>query len=134
MAFNEIKYRARVVKDYDDVPSITASEGRLSQVFLNLLINAAHAISEGNVEGNTIRIRTWSEREEACAEVKDTGKGIDASSLQHIFEPFYTTNKKTGTGLGLHIVYNLVTQKLNGTIECESEPGKGAVFAMKLPV
>ena len=77
-----------------------ASEGRLSQVFFNLLINAAHAVDEGNVEGNEIRIRTWQENDDVCVEVRDTGKGIPKENLDRIYEPFYTT-KSVGVGSGL---------------------------------
>ena len=81
MCFNEIKYRARVVKDYGATPTVIASEGRLSQVFLNLLVNAAHAIDEGDVESNEIRVRTWTEGGSVCAEVRDTGAGIAPEHL-----------------------------------------------------
>ena len=76
MVFNEIKYRARLVKEYGKTSTVMANDGRLSQVFLNLLINAAHAIEEGDVESNEIRVRTWQEGDEVFAEVRDTGKGI----------------------------------------------------------
>jgi len=66
-------------------------------------------------------------------EYSDNGKGIPAENLKKIFEPFFTTNKKLGTGLGLHIVYNLVTQKLNGSIECQSEINKGTIFKIMIP-
>jgi len=67
-------------------------------------------------------------------EYSDNGKGIAPGNMDRIFEPFFTTNKKIGTGLGMHIVYNLVTQKLNGTIHCSSELGKGTSFKMEIPV
>ncbi len=134
MCFNEIKYRACVVKDYGSVPPVIASEGRLSQVFLNLLVNAAHAIEEGNVESNEIRVRTWSEADVVCAEVRDTGQGIAADDLPRIFEPFFSTKKAgTGSGLGLPISRGIV-EGYGGTITVESRIGAGTAFTVRLPV
>ena len=133
MAFNEIKYRARLTKDYESVPTVIASEGRLSQVFLNLLINAAQAIDEGNVERNEIRIRIWSEGNEACVELSDTGKGIEPQHFDLLFEPFYTTKEPgTGSGLGLAISRNIING-YGGQIEVESKVGAGATFIVRLP-
>jgi PAS domain S-box-containing protein len=134
MAFNEIKYRARLVKDLGTVPPIWASEGKLSQVFLNLLINASHAIDEGQVDQNRITIRTWTEGGDAFAELKDTGKGIPRENLARIFEPFFTTKPMgMGSGLGLAICRNIVAD-LGGDIQGESEPGKGTRFIVRLPI
>jgi PAS domain S-box-containing protein len=134
MAFNEIKYRAKLVKDLGRVPPIWASEGKLSQVFLNLLINASHAIEEGNVEENRITIRTWSEGGDAFAEVKDTGKGIAPELLPRIFEPFFTTKPMgMGSGLGLAICRNIVND-FGGDIRGESVVGVGTRFLVRLPV
>lgn len=134
MVFNEIKYRARLVKDYGKVASVTANDGRLSQVFLNLLINAAHAIPEGNFEGNEIRVRTWQEGAEVFAEVRDTGSGVAPEHLSHLFEPFFTTKKAgVGTGLGLPISKNII-EGYGGRIEVQSEVGKGTRFVVRLPV
>ncbi len=133
MAFNEIKYRAQLVKEYGEIPPVTASEGRLSQVFLNLLINAAHAIDEGAVERNEIRVRTWAERDLVCAEVRDTGKGILPEHRSRLFEPFFTTKKVgEGSGLGLVISKNIV-ESYGGTIEVQSVPGQYASFTVRLP-
>jgi signal transduction histidine kinase len=63
----------------------------------------------------------------------DRGRGIAGENMKRIFEPFFTTNQKVGTGLGLHIVHNLVTQKLNGSITCDSKPGEGVQFSMTIP-
>jgi signal transduction histidine kinase len=134
MAYNEIKYRARLVKEYGRTPKVMANDGRLSQVFLNLLINAAHAIEEGNVDDNEIRVRTWTEGEEVLAEVSDTGKGIPQENLCHLFEPFFTTKETgVGTGLGLYICHNIV-RSYGGRIDVESEPGGGGTrFVVRLP-
>ncbi len=134
MVFNEIKYRARLVKDYGVVPTVMASEGRLSQVFLNLLINAAHAIDEGDVENNEIRIRTWTDDGEICVEVRDTGKGIEPEHIERLFEPFFTTKEAgVGSGLGLAISKSIV-EGYGGRIEVRSEPGVGSSFVVCLPV
>jgi PAS domain S-box-containing protein len=134
MAFAEIKYRARLVKDFNKVPAIRASEGKLAQVFLNLLINAAHAIDEGNVDRNRITVRTWAEGNNLCAEVADTGKGIPPEILPRIFEPFFTTKSAgKGSGLGLAICRSIVTE-LGGEIGVESQVGKGTRVTIRLPV
>ncbi|MCC6746801.1 MAG: PAS domain S-box protein [Deltaproteobacteria bacterium] len=134
MSFNEIKFRAVLIKDYGVAPSVWASEGRLAQVFLNLLINATHAIDEGNVERNRITVRTWGEGDVASAEVADTGKGIPPENLARIFDPFFTTKGiGKGSGLGLAICRNIVTE-FGGTIDVESELGRGTRFLIRLPV
>jgi len=133
MAFNEIKYRAKLVKDLGRVPAVWASEGKLSQVFLNLLINASHAIDEGDVANNRISIRTWAEGDEGIAEIKDTGKGISPENLPRIFEPFFTTKPMgVGSGLGLAICRNIIVD-FGGDIRCESEIGRGTRFVVRLP-
>jgi nitrogen-specific signal transduction histidine kinase/ActR/RegA family two-component response regulator len=134
MAFNEIKYRATLVKDLGDLPILMANDGKLAQVFLNLLVNAAQAIEEGDVERNEIRVRTWAEGEQVMAEIRDTGQGITKEHLGRLFEPFFTTKQVgVGSGLGLSICHNIVTG-LGGTIEAESEPGRGTRFLITLPV
>jgi signal transduction histidine kinase len=133
MAQNEIKYRARLVEDYGQVPAVLASEGKLSQVFLNLLINAAHATDEGHVEANRIGIRTWTENGSVLAEVTDTGNGIPKENLERIFDPFFTTKPVgEGTGLGLTISHKIVEEH-SGFIDVKSEPGKGTSFIITLP-
>ncbi|MBK8482401.1 MAG: PAS domain S-box protein [Proteobacteria bacterium] len=133
MAFNQIKYRARVVKDFSSVPPVLASDGKLAQVFLNLFINAAHAIEEGHVEDNEIRVRTWVEGDSVLAEVSDTGKGIPPEHRGRVFEPFFTTKEvRMGSGLGLSITKNIVTA-FGGSIAFTSEVGKGTSFVVRLP-
>ncbi len=133
MAFNQIKYRAQVVRDYDPIPPVLAADGKLAQVFLNLFINAAHAIDEGHVEENKIRVRAWAEGEAVLAEVSDTGKGIAPEHHDRIFQPFFTTKEVgVGSGLGLAIARNIVTG-FGGEISFSSEPGKGTRFLIRLP-
>ena len=135
MAFNEIKYRARLVTEFSpDIPSVMANEGTLSQVFLNLLINAAHAIGEGHVDRNEIRISTRHSDSEVWVDVRDTGHGIPEANLERIFEPFFTTKQPgKGTGLGLAAVFGIVKQS-GGAITVESELGKGTRFDLSFPL
>jgi signal transduction histidine kinase len=133
LAYHEIKYRARIIRDMQWTPNVLADEGRLTQVFVNLLVNAAHAIDEGDPDKNEIRIRLWYEDEEVLAEVKDTGKGIDPADLPYIFEPFFTTKERgVGTGLGLYMSNSIVTS-LGGRIEVDSVVGSGTRFVIHLP-
>lgn len=134
MAFNEIKYRARLFREYGKVSTVMASEGRLSQVFLNLLINSAHSIDEGNVENNQIGVRTWMNNDEVCIEVRDSGKGIKSSNMDKLFEPFFTTKEDgVGTGLGLYISRNII-ESYGGRIKVKSIFGKGTHVTVYLPV
>jgi len=133
IATNEIKYRARLEQDFGPTAPVMASDGGLSQVFLNLLVNAAHSITEGDVEHNRIGVRTWQEGDEVCAEVRDTGCGIPPENVRSIFDPFFTTKPAgVGSGLGLHIVKNIVAG-FGGRIEVASEVGAGTRFVIRLP-
>jgi CheY-like chemotaxis protein len=123
-----------LVKDFGEVPTIWASDGRISQVFLNLIINAAHAIEEGDIENNEIRIRTWADQNDVYAEVSDTGKGIAAENIDKLFEPFFTTKGVgLGSGLGLAICRNIVTE-FGGEIRVLSAVGYGSQFIVRLPM
>lgn len=134
VAYNEIRHRARLVKEYMPVPPVEANEARLGQVFLNLVVNAAQAIREGDAEHNQIRIVTRPLGEASVVvEVRDTGSGIPPENLPRIFDAFFTTKPAgVGTGLGLSICRRIVAS-LGGKLEVESEPGKGSVFRLTLP-
>ena len=135
MADNEIRYRARLVRDLKDVPPVFATELRLSQVFVNLLLNAAQAIPEGNRDANEIRVRAWHEADKSTVvvAVEDTGTGMAPEVKARMFEPFFTTKPiGVGTGLGLSICYGIV-HGLGGSIEVESRPGEGTTFRVRLP-
>src|SRR5688572_4589382 len=110
MAHNEIRHHARLVKVYGEVPLVEGNEARLSQVFLNLLVNAAHAVPEGHIDQNEIRVETRLLGEDrVVVEVRDTGTGIPAHALPRIFDPFFTTKPiGVGTGLGLAICHRIV--------------------------
>jgi PAS domain S-box-containing protein len=133
MTHNEVKYRAALVTDFGRLPPVRANEGRLAQVFLNLVLNAAQALREGDVENNSIRIRTWAEPGFVFAEVMDTGPGIPEALKERIFEPFFTTKPAgVGSGLGLAISRGIVDEA-GGRISVESRPGEGARFVVRLP-
>jgi two-component system, cell cycle sensor histidine kinase and response regulator CckA len=133
MAVNEIRFRATLVKDLGDVPSVLASEGKLAQVFLNLLVNAAHSIDEGDPGDNLITIRSWASDGKVFAEVSDTGCGIPKADEERIFEPFFTTKKGgMGSGLGLPICRTILS-RFAGTIGVHSAPGGGSRFLVCLP-
>jgi len=135
MAWNEIRHRAMMVKDYGDVPPIEGNEARLSQVMLNLVVNAAQSMPEGRADRNEIRVVTRTEGvDRVVIEVRDTGVGIPASQLTRIFDPFFTTKPiGVGTGLGLAICHRIVTA-MKGTITVESVQGEGTMFRVSLPV
>ena len=129
----EIKYRARLAMDLGPVPPVWASEGKLAQVFLNLLLNAAQAVGEGGAEHNSITIRAWAEGGSVFAEVGNTGQEIPPEDLERIFDPFFTTKKVgEGSGLGLAVCRSLVGE-LGGEIRVESRAGEGTRFVVRLP-
>jgi signal transduction histidine kinase len=133
MASNEIRHRARLTRDYRDVPPAEGNEARLGQVFLNLIVNAAQAIPEGNVRGNEITVATRLEADRVVAAISDTGSGIPSDALPHIFDPFFTTKPVgVGTGLGLAICRRIITG-LGGDIAVESVAGRGTTFRVVLP-
>jgi len=134
MAFNEIRHRARLVKDYAPTPHVETDDSRLGQVFVNLLVNAAQAIPEGDTEANEIRIRTRTDADgNAVVEISDTGSGIAPEVLDRIFDPFFTTKPVgVGTGLGLAICHNIL-EGMGGTITATNRPEGGARFQITLP-
>jgi PAS domain S-box-containing protein len=130
----ELRARARVVRDYTEVPPVEGSEGRFGQVFLNLLINAAQSIPRGQPECNEIRVRLRAVQDHVMVEVKDTGAGIPAEMRSRIFDPFFTTKPVgEGTGLGLFVCQGIVT-RFGGEISVESEVGRGTTFRVIFPV
>jgi PAS domain S-box-containing protein len=134
LSVNEIRHRAVLVKELGATPRVVADETRLEQVFVNLLVNAAQAIPEGRAASNEVGIKTWTTADgRAVVEIRDTGHGIPAHQLERIFDPFFTTKEiGVGTGLGLSISHASITA-LGGTLEVQSEVGKGTVFRVVLP-
>ncbi len=130
IANNEFKYKATVTKEYGTLPLVKCLASQLNQVFMNLIVNASHAIQENGV----ITIRTGCENEWVWVEIGDSGVGIPAENLTRIFEPFFTTKPVgKGTGLGLSLSYNIIA-KHGGRIDVESEVGKGTRFTVHIPV
>jgi PAS domain S-box-containing protein len=128
---NEVKYKADIVKNFGDVPDIECLPSQLNQVVMNLVVNAAQAMSS---QRGTITIGTGTEGERIWITVSDTGNGIPKDILPRIFDPFFTTKPiGSGTGLGLSISYGII-QKHNGSIEVNSEVGKGTTFHITLPI
>jgi len=133
MAWNEIRHRARLVKQYSRVPPVEASEARLGQVFLNLIMNAAQAMTEDRAATNEIRISTAMQGDRVIVEVSDTGSGIPPDVMKRLFTPFVTTKPVgVGTGLGLSICHRIVTS-FGGDISVDSKPGVGTRFRIALP-
>ncbi|HMI85833.1 MAG TPA: ATP-binding protein [Polyangiaceae bacterium] len=134
MSSNDTRHRASVVTDFAAVPWVMASEPRLAQVFLNLLVNAAQAFPEDDRPGACdIRISTAVDPSgRVVIEVRDNGPGIDPAILPRIFEPFFTTKPVgVGTGLGLAVCRNIVVS-YGGEIDAESQLGEGSTFVVKL--
>ena len=136
MVANELKYRASVERDLGDVPPVICNLGELNQVFVNILVNAAQAIEErGGEESGVIRVRTFLDGEWVVCRIEDNGGGMTPEIRDKIFEPFFTTKPVgKGTGLGLNISYDIVVNRHRGTIEVESEVGRGTAFILRLPL
>ncbi|HEY9066415.1 MAG TPA: ATP-binding protein [Burkholderiaceae bacterium] len=130
---NEIKYKADVVKAYGTLPEVYCLPSELNQVFMNLLVNAAHAIT---AERGQITIRSSADeaRGTVAIEVIDNGCGIAKENLGRIFDPFFTTKPVgKGTGLGLSLAYGIV-RKHHGQLEVQSEVGVGSTFRVTIPI
>jgi PAS domain S-box-containing protein len=133
MAGNEIKHRARLLRELDTVGPVLMNEAKLGQVFLNLLVNAAHAIGDGMSADNTITVRTSDDGEQVTVAITDTGRGIAAADLPHIFEPFFTTKPVgEGTGLGLALCHSVITAA-GGELRVTSTVAKGTTVRVILP-
>ncbi len=129
IVWNELKYKCELVKNLAPLPSIRCYPGQLNQVFMNMLVNAAQAIEDKG----TITISSKYEKDFVIVKISDTGKGISQENLSRVFDPFFTTKAPgKGTGLGLSISYGII-QRHKGSIDVESEEGKGTVFTVKIP-
>jgi signal transduction histidine kinase len=129
----EIRQRARLVENYAEVPAVDASEGKLGQLFLQLMLNAAQAISDGDTDGNEVRVETAVDpRGRVLVAISDTGAGIASDQHARVFDPFFTTKAGNSHGIGLSLCAQLVAG-MGGTISFESEPDKGSVFRVALP-
>jgi PAS domain S-box-containing protein len=134
LARGELTQHARLVTDFSGACTVRGNPTRLGQVFLNLLLNAAHAVAEAGGGDHEIRARTRrSATGDAIVEIEDTGVGVPLDAQSQIFEPFWTTKPVgVGTGLGLSICRGIVSG-LGGTITVESTPGRGSTFRVTLP-
>jgi signal transduction histidine kinase len=138
VARNELKYVADVETEFGHLPLVVCNIGDLNQVFLNLLVNAAHAIGE-SVKGTggkgKIKVRTAAEDGAVLITISDTGCGIPEANRNKIFDPFFTTKEVgRGTGQGLAISRSVVVDRHKGALTFESEVGKGTTFFIRLPV
>jgi len=130
LVWNELKYNVELKKEYGEIPEVECYPHQLSQVFMNLLVNASQAIEDNGEIG----IRTYTEEDRVFIKISDTGKGMSKELMNRIFEPFYTTKPVgKGTGLGLSVSYGII-EKHQGSLKVESEEGKGTTFTVEIPV
>jgi signal transduction histidine kinase len=138
VARNEIKYVADVDTDFGELPLVLCYGSDMNQVFLNLLVNAAHAIREaakGSDKRGLIRVRTRQESNHVVISISDTGCGIPENIRHKIFEPFFTTKEVgRGTGQGLTIARTIVVEKHGGSLTFDTELGQGTTFTIRLPL
>jgi signal transduction histidine kinase len=143
IASNEYKYVADVETQFADIPLVNCYAGEINQVVLNLIVNAAHAISDvvkgastnGAPQKGLIRVSTRVLDDVVEIAISDSGKGIPVEVRSRIFDPFFTTKEVgRGTGQGLAIARNVVVDKHGGTLHFETETGKGTTFYIRLPV
>jgi two-component system NtrC family sensor kinase len=137
MARNEYKYSAQVETHLGELPDVVCNVSELNQVFLNIIVNAAHALRESGKDASTGRIRITTEQagDRVLVRIADNGCGIPKENLEKIFDPFFTTKEVgLGTGQGLAIARSIVVDKHGGDIGVESEPDVGTTFTLSLPV
>ncbi|HET7539036.1 MAG TPA: PAS domain S-box protein [Polyangiaceae bacterium] len=134
MVDNDIRHRAQLVRDFRAVPEVVGNDARLSQVFVNLLVNAVQALESCDRELSEITVRTSTDDQGfAVIEISDTGVGIEPQHLNKIFDPFFTTKAVgLGTGIGLSICHGII-KSMNGMIAVDSKLGQGSVFRVRLP-
>lgn len=136
MVRSSIEGRAELVRDVEEVPRVLGNEARLTQVLLNLLSNALHALPERKIEENRVRVvlRAEDDGRKVVLEVHDNGEGISPEALPHVFDPFFTT-KAVGEGMGLGLsICRSIVEGHGGTLDVKSGPGEGTVLRMVLPV
>ena len=125
----------RVLKSYERLPPIACYAGQINQVFMNILVNAIDALEEAHTLDAEIEISTVHQASEIIVTISDNGPGIPEAVQGKIFDPFFTTKPVgKGTGLGMAISYQIVVDKHNGQLLCDSSPGKGTKFVVRLPL
>jgi two-component system NtrC family sensor kinase len=131
---SEVRRRAQLVRELADLPPVRGTDGRLGQVFLNLVLNAAQAIPEGDPPAQTVRVASFVDAGGyVVVEVHDTGVGIAPDVRSRIFDPFFSTKPPhEGSGLGLSICRRII-KGMGGDITAESVPGRGSTFRVRLP-
>lgn len=130
LLYNQIKNRIEIIKEFGSIPEINCYPGKLNQVFMNLLVNAVHAIEDKG----EIRIKTEQLNDRVVIKIKDSGSGIKKEHLPHIFEPFFTTKGAAeGTGLGLALSRSIISEH-HGDIQVSSQEGVGTEFVISLPI
>jgi PAS domain S-box-containing protein len=137
VASNEYKYIAKVRTEFGPLPSVVCNIGELNQVFLNLIVNAAHAIHDAGKDCDIgeIRVATEVAGDQAIVRIRDNGCGIPPDNLSKLYDPFFTTKEVgRGTGQGLSIAHAILVDKHEGAIEVSSEVGVGTEFVLKIPV
>jgi len=138
VARNELKYVADIETSLGDLPPVVCSIGDINQVFLNLLVNSAHAIADvvqGTGKKGTIQVHTQAEGSTVLITISDTGGGIPEAIFERIFDPFFTTKEVgRGTGQGLAIARSVVVDRHRGKLTFESKLGEGTTFYVRLPV
>ena len=135
VARNEYKYVAKLVENFQLLPSVECHIGDLNQVFINLIINAAHSISDNARTQGVITLSTWVETDVVKITVADNGAGIPENIKHRVFDPFFTTKEVgRGTGQGLTISHNIIVNKHGGHLEFQTEKGKGTTFQITLPI
>jgi signal transduction histidine kinase len=131
VVWNELKYKADVIRELGAIPAVDCVPAQINQVFMNLLVNAAQSIPERG----QIHVRSGSENSHVWFEIEDNGIGMSEEVRRRIFEPFFTTKPVgKGTGLGLSISYDIIVKKHGGRMDVRSEPGKGSCFRIWLPL
>jgi signal transduction histidine kinase len=131
VVWNELKYKAEIVRELGDIPPVECVPAQINQVFMNLLVNAAQAIEKQG----TIFVRSGTENKQVWFEIEDTGQGMTEEVQNRIFEPFFTTKPVgKGTGLGLSISYDIIVKKHGGHMDVRSTVGKGTCFRLWLPL
>jgi signal transduction histidine kinase len=138
IARNEYKYVADVTTDFGELPPVVCLPGEMNQVFLNIIVNASHAIADivGGTEGRgEIAVSTRQDGADVVVTIADTGGGIPEAARERIFDPFFTTKSVgKGTGQGLAIARSVVVDQHGGEIRFESQSGKGTKFFIRLPI
>ncbi len=131
VVWNELKYKAEVVRELGEIPEIECVPAQINQVFMNLMVNAAQAIPQRG----RITLRSGTDGDYVWFEIEDTGCGMPEEVRKRIFEPFFTTKPVgKGTGLGLSISYDIIVKKHGGRLDVTSTPGRGTTFRISLPL